>query len=149
MHRFRGMESKQPILVAVDGTEPSVRAARAGAQLACLRNCTLVLAFVERPQEVPADAGAAATFDQQGATGDHARKMLEEVRAQCDQHPPQVQLRVLQGNPAEAIANAASELDAWCIVVGTRHRGMLARVVLGSVSEDLIQLSDRPVLVVP
>jgi nucleotide-binding universal stress UspA family protein len=149
MHRLPGMEPKQPVLVAVDGSGSSIRAAQLASELACGRVCTLVLAYVEPPQQVPADAGAAFTFDSQGAAGDVARKMLEEVRARCEEHPPAVQLRVIQGNPAEALATLAHELDAWLLVVGTRGRGAVAKLVLGSTSDALLKLSSRPVLIVP
>jgi nucleotide-binding universal stress UspA family protein len=43
----------------------------------------------------------------------------------------------------------AAELDARVIVVGTRGESPLRGALLGSTPHKLLQLADRPVLVVP
>jgi nucleotide-binding universal stress UspA family protein len=58
-----------------------------------------------------------------------------------------VTVEVLAGRPAQALDEAAETHDADVIVVGTRGRGLSQRL-LGSVSEDLLASSKRPVLVV-
>lgn len=52
------------------------------------------------------------------------------------------------GDAATAIARAAEEHDVDLIVVGTRDQGALRRLVLGSVSDELVHHAPRPVLVV-
>lgn len=52
------------------------------------------------------------------------------------------------GNPAEEIIAAANELDADLIVMATHARGGVPRLVLGSVAEEVIRGSHRPVLAV-
>jgi nucleotide-binding universal stress UspA family protein len=51
--------------------------------------------------------------------------------------------------PAEALVNAADELDARAIVVGTYGESPLRGAILGSTPHKLLQLSKRPVVVVP
>jgi len=58
-----------------------------------------------------------------------------------------VTVEVLAGRPAQALDEAAEAHDADVVVVGTRGRGLSHRL-LGSVSEDLLASSKRPVLVV-
>ncbi|MCU0273697.1 MAG: universal stress protein [Acidimicrobiales bacterium] len=53
-----------------------------------------------------------------------------------------------RGDPVTAINRAAEQHDVDLIVVGTRDRGALQRVVFGSVSDDLVHHAERPVLVV-
>lgn len=55
---------------------------------------------------------------------------------------------VLEGPPAERIAELARERDAEEIVVGSRGLGRFS-AALGSVSHALLQQADRPVVVVP
>jgi nucleotide-binding universal stress UspA family protein len=55
---------------------------------------------------------------------------------------------VLEGPPAECIAQLARERDAEEIVVGSRGLGRFS-AALGSVSHALLQQADHPVVVVP
>ncbi len=50
---------------------------------------------------------------------------------------------------AAVILSAAADVDADVIVLGTRGRGGLKSMVLGSVSQSVLHHADRPVLVVP
>jgi nucleotide-binding universal stress UspA family protein len=50
---------------------------------------------------------------------------------------------------ADTILEAASELDAGVILMGSRGLGGVKSMLLGSVSHDVLQHADRPVLVVP
>jgi nucleotide-binding universal stress UspA family protein len=49
---------------------------------------------------------------------------------------------------SERVLAAAREHDADVIVMGSRGRGDLAGLVLGSTAHKVIHLADRPVLVV-
>jgi nucleotide-binding universal stress UspA family protein len=55
----------------------------------------------------------------------------------------------VRGNVAVTILDAAQELDADLIVMGTRGRGAVKSFLLGSVSQAIVQHADRPVMVVP
>ncbi len=48
-----------------------------------------------------------------------------------------------------AILSAAADVDADVIVLGTRGRGGVKSMMLGSVSQSVLHHADRPVLVVP
>ena len=51
-------------------------------------------------------------------------------------------------DPAVAIAGAAERIDADTICVASHARGGLARMALGSVTDELLKATHRPVLVV-
>lgn len=57
--------------------------------------------------------------------------------------------RVERGKVEEVVADVARELGARYIVVGTRGRGTLARLVLGNTVQDILQRTPCPVVVVP
>ncbi len=49
----------------------------------------------------------------------------------------------------EAILRHADELDALAIVMGSRSRSGLGSILLGDTAGDVVQLSNRPVFVIP
>jgi nucleotide-binding universal stress UspA family protein len=57
--------------------------------------------------------------------------------------------RLERGKVEDRVAEVAAELDARFIVVGTRGRGALARLVLGDVVQGILQRTPCPVIVVP
>jgi nucleotide-binding universal stress UspA family protein len=55
---------------------------------------------------------------------------------------------ILYGSPAESIAGEAAAADVGMVVVGSRGHGAVARMFLGSVSDRIVHISPKPVLVV-
>ena len=55
---------------------------------------------------------------------------------------------LLPGDPGPALCQLAEETDADLIVMGTHHRGLLKRAVMGSVSEYVTHHAHCPVLLV-
>jgi nucleotide-binding universal stress UspA family protein len=53
-----------------------------------------------------------------------------------------------QGIPVDEVHSVADEVNADLIVVGTHGRRGLARALLGSVAENVIRTSMRPVLAI-
>lgn len=51
------------------------------------------------------------------------------------------------GRPVDVIADLSEELEAGLVVVGSRGLGTIRRLVMGSVSEGVVDLASRPVLV--
>ena len=56
---------------------------------------------------------------------------------------------MVESSAARGLSDAAAELDADLIVIGSTRRGKLGRVMPGSVGERLVQGGDRPVAVAP
>ena len=76
---------------------------------------------------------------------DHERKLAEHVGEELGET---LEVRVGLGSPADLVAQAARELDAKLIVMGTRGRTGLAHLLLGSTTERTLRRSDVPVLCV-
>jgi nucleotide-binding universal stress UspA family protein len=134
------------ILVAVDHSEVSDRALNAARDLALLsRGEVWVLHLREREVAVKtgvslsdesmdeASAAVAAAVDKLTAAG---------VKAQGDVGT------TLFGYAARSIIDDAKEHDVDVIVMGSRGRGDLAGLILGSTAHKVIHLADRPVLIV-
>jgi nucleotide-binding universal stress UspA family protein len=60
-----------------------------------------------------------------------------------------VETVIVEEDPAHALAELGRDRDARAIVVGSRGEGPVRRALVGSTPHKLLQLADRPVLVVP
>jgi nucleotide-binding universal stress UspA family protein len=74
-----------------------------------------------------------------------ARSLLERAGEGLGVAP--AEMRVLDGEPGEAICALAGELPAQVVVLGTRGRGGIKRAVLGSVSDYVVRNSSCTVMV--
>ena len=141
------------IVVGLDGSEASLRAADAAADAARRHGLRLVLACV-----VPWSPYSFTTAE------DNERRAVEkerEVQAaqECVLGPVLERLSadggveaeglVRHGHPAETLVRLAQEHDAAWITVGRVGQSRVRTLLFGSTPSSLIQLSPIPVLVVP
>lgn len=78
-----------------------------------------------------------------------ARADLDRLAAEADPGRRRIaRTEVVDGRPAEAIVEAARREGAGLIVMGTRGRTGLPRLLLGSVAERVVRLAPCDVLVV-
>jgi len=75
------------------------------------------------------------------------QELLESARAQLGDWGP-VELHLVEGPAATAILRVAAEEGYDLIVLGSRGRGQVAGVLLGSVSGAVAQRAQIPVLIV-
>lgn len=81
---------------------------------------------------------------------DEVRAELADLAARCRAAGASTSWRVVDGaNAAGALLEAANVAGAGLVVVGTRATRGLARLVLGSVAQDVLRRATCPVLVVP
>jgi len=73
---------------------------------------------------------------------------MEDARRALDVPGLAISTAVLFGSPAECIAEQAAAPGVGMVVVGSRGHGAVARVFLGSVSDRLVHICPKPVLVV-
>jgi nucleotide-binding universal stress UspA family protein len=76
-----------------------------------------------------------------------ARRELEAVRARLEAPGRSVTTAVLDGRAASEILDEAAAWHADLVVVGSRGHGTIASMVLGSVSSEVVDHANVPVLV--
>ena len=134
------------ILVAVDKSPASDRAVLAARDLALLSEGEVWVLHLREfewggragslpPRETPgeADAEVEASVETLTEAGIKARGIVKNT---------------LYGHAAREIVADAIELDCGVIVMGSRGRGDLAGLLVGSTAHKVIHLADRPVLIV-
>jgi nucleotide-binding universal stress UspA family protein len=135
------------ILLAVDGSQPSNAAAEAAIALAQKTGAPVEVVHVRVHDRIVSKAGTGPDLEMReeatillGNTVDKLKSVglvAHGTLRQCDSTAI-----------AREIIDVADEVGADIIVVGSRGLSALAEMMLGSVSNKLIHLSGRPVLVV-
>jgi len=136
------------VLVAVDGSEISLKAARMGADIALRFGAKLTLVHVVPKLLLPPDVYGLTIAEVEKEHRAYADRLLEKAVSGLDEPGLEISTAVLYGSPAEAIAEEGAASDVGMIVVGSRGNGAVARMFLGSTSDRLVHISPRPVLVV-
>lgn len=130
------------VVVGYDGSEAAQRAV-ARASAAAEPGGRLVLVTASAPtgelrldEELPASERL------------EPERLLDEAAALCRGRDVEVVRRLAHAEPADAIADAARDVDAGLIVVGARGHSFVARALRGSVGERLVARAPCDVLVV-
>lgn len=132
------------ILLATDLSTPSERATAEALQLARdLRAELLAVSVIEPATHVAGPT--VARMDQRRAARESAAQALV-VRGRRE--GVSVSFLVWEGEPGPAIVEAAASEEADLVVVGTRGRNRVERMVLGSVSDHVVRHATCPVLIV-
>jgi nucleotide-binding universal stress UspA family protein len=140
-----GNDGPTTILVGVDGTETSLRAAAYAAGLVRRQNARLVVLYV---RTIGSAATRPETFvsmrDAQDHTFAELRKEAEQGAARLD---IKIQIVERSGNPFAELVKLADELKVDALVVGASTRA--GHRLIGSLAVHLVKLARWPVTVVP
>jgi nucleotide-binding universal stress UspA family protein len=136
------------VLVAIDGSEPAVRAARMGADVAARFGAGVTLVYVVPRLLLPPDVYGLTVEELEREHAAHGQEVLRSAFVALSGTGVEVDTRVLSGPPAETLAEAAAAPDVDLVVVGSRGQGAVKRVLLGSVSDRLVHICPKPILVV-
>ncbi len=136
----------EKILVAVDHSEVSARALEAARGLASLSHGEVWVLHL-RERETMGKTGLLTSAESSDeATAEVSAAVEQLTNAGIKAHA--VVRDTVFGYAAREIVSDAAGLGADVIVMGSRGRGDLAGLVLGSTAHKVIHLADRPVLVV-
>ena len=132
------------ILVGVDGSKESRAAAEKAAEIAAGTKAMLRLVCVVPPIEALTNVIPSPRQVQEQRTA--AKGIVDEVAKEL--HGAQVETEIGDGSPAEVLAAIAAQPEVDMVVIGHRGRGLFSRMLLGSVTNRLVQISPKSVLVV-
>ncbi|MEU6577999.1 universal stress protein [Streptomyces sp. NPDC046805] len=147
-HRFeRGTDGPRVILVGMDGSESSMRAAAYAGGLARRQNALLAVVYV---QPVLA-AGAAFGAPVADTTDEIAEDLISQIREATERLKGIFDVRwefhTYRGDPYNGLVRAADELKADAVVVGASEQA--GHRIIGSVAIRLVKAGRWPVTVVP
>jgi len=134
------------ILLAVDQSGSSREASREAIQRAVDEHASLIVLSVIESHNLHLPGGLRRRVDQERDRLESGALVI--VRAAREQGV-QATFLVWEGDPAEAILEASRAEQADVIVLGSRSRTNLRRLVLGSVSSQVAKLATCEVVVVP
>jgi nucleotide-binding universal stress UspA family protein len=132
------------IVVGYDGSECAREALRVGLEVGKAYGEPVIIAF---GYEVNRMAGEVK--DYADSLRELAQKQLTHGVHQAQAAGVEVEAVIVEDAPAKALVELAAERDARVIVVGTRGESPFRGALIGSTPHKLVNLADRPVLVVP
>jgi nucleotide-binding universal stress UspA family protein len=136
------------ILCATDGSEHGDRALRQAARMT--RDSDGELHLVHVIERIPG-GGRLRGQDVHLTEFEIDARIVRQADELADQSGVKVEVHLVAGSgqPAKQLAKLAERIDADLIVLGSRGHSALAGVVLGSVTQQLLHETGRPVLALP
>lgn len=141
-------DAARPVVVGVDGSELSMQALAFAFQAAAARGATLRAVHTWTPPVMAVPAGVVWAPQEWEPIEQAERALLaESVEVHAAAHPEvAVEQEVLRRHPADALIDESRAAEL--VVLGSRGRGGFAGLLLGSVSQAVIQHASCPVAVI-
>ncbi|MEV5277066.1 universal stress protein [Streptomyces sp. NPDC051994] len=143
----RGTDGPKVIVVGVDGSDSSLRAAAYASGLARRQNALLAIVYVQPVLS----AGVALGAPVADTTGEIAEGLVAEIRAAAERvreiWDVRWEFHTFRGDPYSGLVTAADELTADAVVVGASESA--GHRIVGSVAVRLVKAGRWPVTVVP
>ena len=135
------------VLLAVDGSDHALHAARTAADLARAMNSNefrIVVAY----DFIPPYLGEPNLQYAIDARIDDAKAIMKKAIEAVGQIPCEISTEMIEGSAAEAVLDVAATRKSDVIVIGSRGLGTLAGLLLGSTSQKVVAHAPCPVLIV-
>lgn len=137
------------ILVAIDGSKMSEKALQIAAQMAKENEAAITLIHVAKDLVIPPTMVVTDYEKIINEMKTAAISLLEEGQSQLKQHNVEADYVFKQGSSiSRAIVEVAQEQNYDLIIIGSRGLGNIKGMMLGGVSQKVVQLSNCPVLIV-
>jgi nucleotide-binding universal stress UspA family protein len=136
------------VVVGVDGSEHSLAALRWAVHQAAMMNVPLEVVTAWAFPDEPAPLGVEIHVPWHDQLMEQARTRLEQIVADVvpESERSRVTATVISGRPAQVLLKETNEDDL--LVVGSRGRGAVELLFLGSVSDHCVRHAPCPVVVV-
>lgn len=134
------------IVAATDGSRNGQAAVEWAAELAGKTQAVVTLVHVFEPL---AHLDGSGPVDLAQLRDDVAHQVADVWSQGLAERGIDYDTMVVEGKPADAIADAAGQRDADLVVVGARGLSPLRRMVLGSTSQRLPHVCPVPVVIIP
>ena len=131
------------VVVAVDFSETSLRAARMAIELAAPHATIYITHVVHRETALDWHGWGSAYIRHVGVA---LKKFRDQLHTSAEMI---VQSVALQGDPAAELLTFASSVNADLIATGSHGHGFVARLIIGSVATRIVRASQCSVLTVP
>lgn len=134
------------ILLAVDGSDNSLRATEEAAKLAKIESDAVVdILYVNVPPKTAREILLEPSKEEQDAARKNKLHPVEDILTKADiKH----KTTILTGEASPTIIQHANVTDADIIVIGSRGLNAVQKFVLGGVSNEVVQKATMPVLLV-
>jgi len=138
------------LLVPIDFSPVSKRVVAAAAELAAgLGGRLVILHVVQPPVLTDSDFGTQLTVEYAAEATEAATKQLGRLRLQLQKEGLAVEVRNASGYPGQNILDAADEVGADFIVLGSHGHGAFYDLIVGSTASRVIKRARCPVVIVP
>ena len=134
------------ILLAVDGSDHSLKAAELAGDLARLSGGKLRVVTVY--EEVPSYLGEPNLSQTIAKRTAKAEEILDKATKEIGEIPGDRELEILSGDPAETILQVVDIYNIDLVIMGTRGQGGIKSLLLGSQSHKVVSTAPCPVMLV-
>jgi nucleotide-binding universal stress UspA family protein len=133
------------ILAAYDGSELAVKAYTYALDLAKKYAADLLVLAVARPPEPPEDVKTEAILEN---ANEHFKELFKSLKVQADAQGVTPRFDVVVGHLANQIVSRAEQDEVDLIVMGHRGKAFFERLLVGSVSKQVMTHTHCAVMVV-
>ncbi len=138
----------QKIVLGLDGSPPSDSAFALVKGLAALTKAHVTVVHVREMMIAPAVGGVPRRIDEDSLEA-KIKTQIDQLNAAGADAELRVIVSTYNSGPAYEIATVAAEVGADLIAVGTRGQGLISGLLLGSVTQRLLQIAPCAVLAAP
>jgi nucleotide-binding universal stress UspA family protein len=141
-------ESIHKILVPIDGSDYSNRAAEYAIGIAKAQGAEVVLVYVVDELVVDQFPGGSERGNVEAELKSDGQRAVKYAECLLEEAGVKSSSMLLKGRPFEQIVNTTKSFNIDLVVMGTYGRRGAERILIGSVAERVIEYAPCPVLVV-